>query len=245
MDEDSSSSSSSSSSEDILTPMGPPSKKRGNHSKKKLKKRLKKLKKKEHKTKNKINRFMKKQHRIRQRLNKLHLREFRIKSEMQKLTGHGPMDVQQQPYNNPGHDPNPNPRPFELGFWSHHQQRHMPGGAGICYDFQKGRCTRGDGCRFSHDDDGGGGSAPVPLPSMSDNKNASPTHPSRVYALAQVGMKTLGTKDERPGDEKYSNQLAMLLEMGFTDIPLCKRLLMETKGDVKQVVLLLSGVHRE
>lgn len=28
---------------------------------------------------------------------------------------------------------------------------------GPCYDFQKGTCTRGDGCRFSHGSGGGGG----------------------------------------------------------------------------------------
>ena len=31
------------------------------------------------------------------------------------------------------------------------------GGGGACYDFQAGRCTRGDSCRFSHDGGGGGG----------------------------------------------------------------------------------------
>jgi cold-inducible RNA-binding protein len=31
------------------------------------------------------------------------------------------------------------------------------GGAGVCYAFQKGECTRGSGCRFSHDGGGGGG----------------------------------------------------------------------------------------
>lgn len=29
------------------------------------------------------------------------------------------------------------------------------GGAGVCYAFQKGECTRGSGCRFSHDNGGG------------------------------------------------------------------------------------------
>ena len=31
------------------------------------------------------------------------------------------------------------------------------GGGGVCYDHQKGACTRGDSCRFSHDGAGGGG----------------------------------------------------------------------------------------
>ena len=31
------------------------------------------------------------------------------------------------------------------------------GGRGICFDWQKGQCTRGAACRFSHDGDGGGG----------------------------------------------------------------------------------------
>ena len=26
-----------------------------------------------------------------------------------------------------------------------------PYGPGVCYNFQKGQCTRGEGCRFSHD----------------------------------------------------------------------------------------------
>jgi cleavage and polyadenylation specificity factor subunit 4 len=30
-------------------------------------------------------------------------------------------------------------------------------GAPVCYAFQKGECTRGDGCRFAHGDGGGGG----------------------------------------------------------------------------------------
>jgi hypothetical protein len=29
--------------------------------------------------------------------------------------------------------------------------------SGVCYDHQKGNCTRGGSCRFSHDDEGGGG----------------------------------------------------------------------------------------
>ncbi|KAI9002974.1 putative zinc-binding domain-containing protein [Hyaloraphidium curvatum] len=34
-----------------------------------------------------------------------------------------------------------------------------PGGGGgnVCYAFQKGECTRGDSCRFSHEGGGGGG----------------------------------------------------------------------------------------
>ena len=31
------------------------------------------------------------------------------------------------------------------------------GSRGACFDFQRGRCTRGASCRFSHDDRGGGG----------------------------------------------------------------------------------------
>jgi len=31
------------------------------------------------------------------------------------------------------------------------------GGRGVCFDFQKGRCNRGDQCRFAHEGDGGGG----------------------------------------------------------------------------------------
>jgi hypothetical protein len=31
------------------------------------------------------------------------------------------------------------------------------GGGGTCYAFQKGECTRGSGCRFSHEGGGGGG----------------------------------------------------------------------------------------
>ena len=29
--------------------------------------------------------------------------------------------------------------------------------SGACYAFQRGECTRGDGCRFSHEGGGGGG----------------------------------------------------------------------------------------
>ena len=36
-----------------------------------------------------------------------------------------------------------------------YQGRGGGGGAGVCYAFQKGECTRGTGCRFSHE--GGGG----------------------------------------------------------------------------------------
>eukprot|EP01047_Picozoa_sp_COSAG01_P027211 COSAG01_NODE_1789_length_9228_cov_4.869989_2_plen_87_part_00 len=32
----------------------------------------------------------------------------------------------------------------------------------MCFDFQRGRCNRGDSCRFSHDVDGRGG-APKPV----------------------------------------------------------------------------------
>jgi len=35
--------------------------------------------------------------------------------------------------------------------------RGPPREAGICRDFQRGNCTRGPGCRFSHGDDRGGG----------------------------------------------------------------------------------------
>ena len=28
---------------------------------------------------------------------------------------------------------------------------HGDGGAGVCWDFQKGDCRRGDACRFAHD----------------------------------------------------------------------------------------------
>lgn len=30
------------------------------------------------------------------------------------------------------------------------------GGPGVCYSFQKGECSRGSGCRFSHEGAGGG-----------------------------------------------------------------------------------------
>ena len=30
-------------------------------------------------------------------------------------------------------------------------------GGGVCFAFQKGECTRGDACRFSHTEGGGGG----------------------------------------------------------------------------------------
>ena len=32
------------------------------------------------------------------------------------------------------------------------------GGSQVCFDFQKGRCTRGSSCRFAHEGGGGGGS---------------------------------------------------------------------------------------
>lgn len=46
-------------------------------------------------------------------------------------------------------------------------------------------------------------------------------------------------------DVKHAHALAILLEMGFSDVATCKRLLEETNGDVKRVVLMLSGIHRE
>jgi cold shock CspA family protein len=36
------------------------------------------------------------------------------------------------------------------------EERQAAPAAGACYDFQAGRCSRGDGCRFSHDGGGGG-----------------------------------------------------------------------------------------
>ena len=38
-------------------------------------------------------------------------------------------------------------------------QALSPGGAPVCYAFQKGECTRGDGCRFAHGAGGAGGGA--------------------------------------------------------------------------------------
>jgi len=29
------------------------------------------------------------------------------------------------------------------------------GGGGVCFDFQKGRCARGDGCKYRHDEAAG------------------------------------------------------------------------------------------
>ena len=40
------------------------------------------------------------------------------------------------------------------------------GGSGACYAFQKGECTRGSGCRFSHDGGGGGGKSSVRKPTV-------------------------------------------------------------------------------
>jgi len=42
------------------------------------------------------------------------------------------------------------------------------------------------------------------------------------------------------GGEEYSQQLALLMEMGFTDAVVCKRLLKETKGDIKSVIVMMS-----
>lgn len=43
------------------------------------------------------------------------------------------------------------------------------GGAGVCYAFQKGECTRGSGCRFSHDNGGGGGTFLFPYTSANNH----------------------------------------------------------------------------
>jgi len=52
-------------------------------------------------------------------------------------------------------------------------------------------------------------------------------------------------------DFKYSRELQLLAEMGFTggvspafDKATCKRLLNETKGNLKEVVFLLSGASQ-
>lgn len=42
------------------------------------------------------------------------------------------------------------------------------------------------------------------------------------------------------GPNEFENKLALLIEMGFTDVPLLKRLLKDTKGDLKAVVTMLS-----
>ena len=43
---------------------------------------------------------------------------------------------------------------IQAGFGGEHRERRP---AGVCFYFQQGRCDRGDGCRFSHDNVTGGG----------------------------------------------------------------------------------------
>merc|ERR550534_1108180 len=111
-DFDSTSSSSSSSSADEY----------GNISKKasheKTKKQLKKLKKKERKICRMINKLMKDRHLVNRSLSNLQRKELVLMNKFAKLTG-APVNEKplRPPTNNPGHDPNPNTRPFEHGNW--------------------------------------------------------------------------------------------------------------------------------
>ena len=75
------------------------------------------------------------------------------------------------------------------------------GGAGVCYDFQKGECTRGDSCRFSHTEGGGGGGAPPPPPPHETMPAASPKGSA---------AKRHGNKDSRNGN----GQLAISPDSG-------------------------------
>ena len=50
-------------------------------------------------------------------------------------------------------------RPSKPTFMTKNSSGGGAGGtAGICYAYQKGECTRGDSCRFSHSEGGSGGS---------------------------------------------------------------------------------------
>jgi peptidyl-prolyl cis-trans isomerase-like 4 len=60
------------------------------------------------------------------------------------------------------------------------------GGSGVCFDFQKGRCTRGDSCRFTHEAGASGG-----LQQRSDTKREGRTEVKRES--------TRGGDDDRRG----------------------------------------------
>jgi len=87
-------------------------------SQKKMKKRLRKLKKKGRKVRRGISKLKKNRGLIDRSLNKLQRKELHIMNKIAKLTVN-PMNEKplRPPPNNPGHDPNPNTRPFEHANW--------------------------------------------------------------------------------------------------------------------------------
>jgi len=85
---------------------------------KKMKKRLRKLKKKERKIRRGISKLMKDRHLVNRSMSTLQRKELVLMNKIAKLTG-TPVNEKplRPPTNNPGHDPNPNTRPFEQGNW--------------------------------------------------------------------------------------------------------------------------------
>jgi len=111
-DFDSTTSSSSSSSADEYGNSG----KKESH--KKMKKRLRKLKKKHRKVRRGMSKLMKERHLVNRRLSTMQRKELVLMNKIAKLNG-TPVNEKplRPPRNNPGHDPNPNTRPFEHGNW--------------------------------------------------------------------------------------------------------------------------------
>jgi len=86
-----------------------------------LKKQQRKLKKKERKVRHKLSKLLKTQGKIERSINKLQQKERHIMNKIAKVTGNTDLEMDQNPLqtpqNNPGHDPNPNTRPFEHKLW--------------------------------------------------------------------------------------------------------------------------------
>jgi len=119
--------SSSSSSED--------SQKLNKLSGKKLKKQQRKLKKKERKVRHKISKLLQTQGKIERSINNLQRKERHIMNKIAKLTGKADVEMDQNPVqmpqNNPGHDPNPNTRPFEHKLWRSARRVSPPPGTRV------------------------------------------------------------------------------------------------------------------
>lgn len=195
------------------------SKQKGRGVKRKLKKKLKKLKKRDSKIKKRISKMRKHQHKLNKRLNKMEHREFKVKHMQQKVA----MKLQAleepsvQHSNPPGHDPNPNPA--RQMNWLRGPP-FPPHPRGPVFPFQP--------AAFQAHVDHPWQAPPGPPAHAPPRPVVAPSPPPQPK------------KDSKKQPFKYSREATLLKEMGFTDDRTNRRLLEETKGNLKEVVFLLS-----
>jgi len=218
-------------------------------SRKKLKYSLRKLRKKERKVRRKIDKLVKSQSVINLSLCRLQRKERHVMTKIAKLTGKPGNSIDETPMlppsNNPGHDPNPNTRPFPHPHWRPY---------GLQRSSQKPvfpPTYATDTVKFHSDPKLNNGSIGHQhmrsctnqrlLLAQSFPQEAAPNKNGPSGQSRRDGQLP-GSGRASPVNYKYSAQLQILVDMGFFDIAKCKLLLDKNNGNVSKVIEEISSV---